>query len=847
MSFTGSKKRFIVSIVSLVIVLVMISVSFAGIPSLYKLLNPSSGAMAPGTSPYSPGVTETTVTINGEISSITVNSQADGFIGIASSNTRGVYYEQGYLEAQYRLEEMTILELTSQGNLSSVVGPSALSMDIFYRELMDNQIAQEELNNLSKTGSTYLDLQYFVDGINAYISNLNPSQYPILFKLLGFSPHPWTVKDILEVQQLFLWENSAGGLDPVYFNYALEKMPENVIRAFYPAYPAGIQNPIVPYSVNPSVYNEHGDISNLSLYTPSWNNTSSPSILTESSSINVDGLSLSQLLTSMRYPYQDFGSNDWAVNGPLTNNQSALVANDPHLTTSVPSIWMGFQLVAPDQNVVGVVFPGFPGVILGHNARVGWGATNGQVQETYFYAEKTSPTNPYLYYSNGSWMHFAVYNETIKVAGSSSVRLSVMRADNGVVVENGNSPIAMDWTGLSPSYELTFFLHIDRTNSVLQFQQNASEYFRVAIQNWAVADISGNIGIFPYGEYPIVERGNPRGILPGTGEYNWAGFIPISQEPYLYNPARGFVFSANQITVSSNYPYYIGWDYESGYRADEIHLLLNSTRSFNTAKMESVQLTIHDYTTNIFLPELLDAMTQSHYGNSTVYQDLSKWNGNMDINSTAATIYYYWIQNYVSGVFTPYMKYYNITTADGLGNVSFFLGSDDYYHGPLIEDLVNWTLNHPDIQWFSNPITGAHGTSSTAMMAALNQTISNLNSRYGQISSTWEWGNIHKRYLSSLFGINSFNTPEIPAAGDGNTINAAYGTLSDFGPSWRMVANMSHAYTGVGIYPGGISENPLSIYYDNNFEPWNDGIYYRLIPVTAPAQFLYMYPGGANP
>ncbi len=847
MSFTGSFKRLIVSIIAIIIVLVMISVSFAGIPPFYKLLNPATGIMAPGPLPYSPGEKNISVNVNGEISNIIINRQADGFIGIASNNTRGVYYEQGYLEAKYRLEEMTILELTSQGNLSSVVGPSVISMDTFYRELMDTQIAQEELNNLSRTGLTYLALQYFVEGINAYITSLNPAQLPILFKVLSFSPELWTIKDVLEIQQLFLWENSAGGIDPIYFNYALEKMPQNVVKALYPAYPAGIQNPIVPYSVNPSVYNEHGDISNLSLYNASWSNCTGTYINAGASSANVGGLSLSQLLASMKYPYRDFGSNDWAVNGPLTNNQSALVANDPHLTTSIPSIWMGFQLVSPGQNVVGVVFPGFAGVILGHNPKVGWGATNGQVQETYFYAESYNYSRPCYYYSNGSWVHFTIYNETIKVAGAPSVQLTVKRANNGVIVQNGYQPIAMDWTGLSPSYEISFFLHIDRTGSVIQFQQNASKYFKVAIQNWAVADIYGNIGIFPYGEYPIIEKGDPRGILPGSGGYNWVGFIPINQEPYLYNPSRGFVFSANQITVSSNYPYYIGWDYESGYRADEIHLLLNSTRGFDSAKMEAVQLTIHDYTTNIFLPKLLNAMKETGFGNSTIFNELQNWNGNMTINSTAATIYYYWIQNYVNDVFSPYMQYYNITASEGLGQVSFFLGSDDYYHGPLIEDLVNWTMNYPTVQWFSNPVTGTHETAVSQMLMALNKTLSYLNDKYGKISNSWQWGNIHKRYLSSLFGINSFNTSEIPAAGDGNTINAAYGTISDFGPSWRMVANMSHAYTSVGIYPGGISENPLSQYYENDFVPWNDGIYYRLIPLTAPAQFYYMYPGGESP
>ena len=103
MSFTGSKTRFIVSIISIAIVLVMISVSFAGIPPFYKLLNPATGIMAPGPLPYSPGEKNLTVNVNGETSNIIVNMQSDGFIGIASNNTRGVYYEQGYLEAKYRL------------------------------------------------------------------------------------------------------------------------------------------------------------------------------------------------------------------------------------------------------------------------------------------------------------------------------------------------------------------------------------------------------------------------------------------------------------------------------------------------------------------------------------------------------------------------------------------------------------------------------------------------------------------------------------------------------------------------------------------------------------------------
>ncbi|MGC8609507.1 MAG: penicillin acylase family protein, partial [Thermoplasmata archaeon] len=373
---------------------------------------------------------------------------------------------------------------------------------------------------------------------------------------------------------------------------------------------------------------------------------------------------------------------------------------------------------------------------------------------------------------------------------------------------------------------------------------NLTANFKVGIQNWAVADSAGNIGIFPYGYYPVIERGNPRGILPGNGSYDWTGFVPVKDLPHLYDPSRGFVFSANQITISKNYPYYIGWDYESGYRADEIHTLLNETNGFNTSKMEKVQLTIHDFTTDIFKGPLLKTLKMYGLDTSPEFEALSSWNGNMTVNSTAASIYYYWLKFFVNITFIPYMQYYGINESNGLYQTSFFLASDDTYHGPLIEDLVNWTLTDPEISWFSNPVTGQKQNESQVMALAYNRTVSYLTLNYGKYSISWEWGNIHKRYLSSFFGINYMNTEYIPAAGDGNTINAAYGTLSDFGPSWRMVVNLSHPDSAVGIYPGGISENPLSAYYENNFIPWNDGTYYRLIPVDAPEDFYYLY-GGA--
>lgn len=852
-----SKKRLIISAIVLAIVFVMISMSIGPLPPLQQLLNPKTGVWQPPLPQYATGIQYFNLTINGTPTSIVQFNEPDGFIGIASNTTVGLYFMQGYLEAKYRLEEMTIFKRTALGTLAQVVGPSAASMDEFNRQLMNLQIAREEVKNLTKSGYEYQAINSFVNGINVYISvALIQRNLPILFKLLNFQPQYWNITDVFAIQQFFLWQNSAGGTDPLTFNYALQKMPESVIQAFYPAYPAGVQNPIVPYSLNPGIYNETGDIGNLSLYTPSYGYPASGLALADSSLVNymssvtseVSSLGTKYLGGSdsfmMSEPSSRSFSNDWAVNGVKTHNSSALLSNDPHLTTSVPSIWMGFQLVSPGMNVVGVTFPSFPGIVLGHNSNIAWGATNAQVQETYFYAETVNSTNPYLYYSNGDWKHFHVINETIQIADSASRTIKVESANNGVVLENKPTAIAMDWTGLSPTNELAFFLNIDRASTVKEFEHNLTLYFKTGIQNFAVADSQGNIGIFPYGNYPVISGGNPRGILPGTGQYNWKGFIPVSQLPHLYDPARGFVFSANQITVSSNYPYYIGWDYESGYRADQIYTMLNSTSSFDLKKMQNVQLTVHDFTTDVFLKLLLSALKNSGMTDSPGYGSLLNWNGNMTVNSTAATIYYFWQQHLVNDTFLPYLQYYNITSSEGLYQNSFFLGSDATYHGPLIEDLVNWTLNDPSVHWFNNPLTGQTRNLSTVMLLAYNQTISQLSA---SSAVNLQWGNFHKRVLSSIFGISSFNTNEIPAAGDSNTPNAAYGLVSDFGPSWRQDVNMSQPVKGQGIYPGGISENPLSQYYDNTFNPWNEGNYYLLIPAGAPVEFYYLYQGGVLP
>ena len=274
-------------------------------------------------------------------------------------------------------------------------------------------------------------------------------------------------------------------------------MPQSVVTAFYPAYPGSIQHPVEPSSLNATIYKGTGNLQNLSLYTPTIPNLNvSPDQTTKFAITPISNnpeanLILSPLLSelgSIRYSLPSFidkGSNAWAVSSNLTGG-GALLASDPHLSITVPPIWLGFQLVGPGENVVGVGFPGAPGVVLGHNSYIAWGATDSYVQATYFYYETLNPSDTIEYMHDGSWTKFDIVNESISVAGSSTVILSIERAANGVIIPGWNGTIAMDWTGLYPTNELAALLSLDYAQNVTS-AQNALTNFQVGIQNWAVA------------------------------------------------------------------------------------------------------------------------------------------------------------------------------------------------------------------------------------------------------------------------------------------------------------------------------------------------------------------------
>ena len=246
-----------------------------------------------------------------------------------------------------------------------------------------------------------------------------------------------------------------------------------------------------------------------------------------------------------------------------------MLAGDPHLPQTLPSVWYQAALSAPGLAVTGVTVPGLPGVLIGHNAHVAWSLTDVQNQATLFYTEQTSPARRGQYFWRGAWRPMRQVHYTIPVRGGAPVPLTVDLTVHGPVMTRAGQTTSVDWMGNIPSPDLAVLLAIDKAANFAQFRA-ALAAWRAPAQNFVYADDHGNIGAISAGYYPLVRHGDPWLPLPGTGADDVAGVIPYRAVPQVYDPPGHVVATANQRPVGPSYPYYLGTTadfFDPGYRA----------------------------------------------------------------------------------------------------------------------------------------------------------------------------------------------------------------------------------------------------------------------------------------
>ena len=726
---------------------------------------------------------------------VTVYRDGRGMPHIYAKNEHDLYFAVGYIMAQERLWQMDLIRRATTGRLSEIFGDDYIQTDHFLRSL---DMTEKSKMVLSNQESEMTDcLQSYADGVNLYIKNAG-KKLPPEFKILGYKPDEWKLEDIANIIGYMGWDLASGNLSTDIFIYnLLQKMGEEKAAQLIPDWKA------VTSTVFPDFKLEDERLKEAQSFIYS---------LDKLKALGIHSFS---------------GSNNWAVSGTRSTTGKPLFSNDMHLGLNSPGIWMQMHQVIPGKlNVTGVVVPGEPFVVAGHNEKIAWGMTNLMVDDIDLFAEKINPANEDQYFFNGEWRNIMVREEIIKSKTGRVDTLLLKFTHRGPVVSGfrnvNDAVLTMRWSGYDFSDELKAVFRINHAANWEEFREGV-KYFGSVSQNFAYADVNGNIGLVTGGGIPV-RKGYGSTIRSGeTDEFDWKGYVPVDQLPYSYNPESGFISSANNKTVSDDYPYYISFRFYVPYRIDRIRQMILEKEKLGIDDFKRMVTDQHSAYAALLTPYILKLQNRVNEMSpleSQAFKELQDWDYNMSSNKISPTLFEFFSKSFAVNLL-----------GDELSELfSKLPGSiKDYYIYRILKDGGD--------QWVDDISTSAVESLDDIIFRSFREEIKTLSGSYGDDISKWEWGKIHKIALVHPLGtvkildrIFNFNSDLYEVGGSSHTV-CPYTYGEDFrvtdGASERHIYNTADWDESYTVIPTGASGIPASEFYLSQTKTYVEGKFYK--------------------
>ena len=727
-----------------------------------------------------------TIKVTGLAGRVEVLRDSHGVPHLRASSQEDVLFAQGYVTAQDRLWQMDLSRRFAQGELSEILGESTLKLDIESRTLGFTQACERAYAELDADSQRMLNA--YARGVNAFVST-RQDQLPVEFLLLRYRPRPWREADSFSIALNMARSLSHSWREELMRERIRAKVSPELYADLFPEH-SPLDRPVAEPVSAPSPVPQHPPAAML------HDAGSLDSVL--QTAVAAWGNSLPGL-----------GSNNWVLSGAHTKSGKPLMANDPHLGHRVPSVWYMIHMKAPGLNVSGVTFPGLPAVILGHNERIAWGATNTASDVQDLFVEDFNFRNPNKYLHNGSWIDADVRDEIIKVRDKADFHLQVKVTRHGPVISHeGDRDLALRWTALEP-HALQFpFWKIDHAHSWQEFT-TALRDFAGPMQNFIFADVDGNIGYYAAGHVPIRKQGDGTVPVPGsTDDYDWTGYIPFEDLPHSYNPASGIIATDNGRIVPDDYPYFITSQWEAPYRTARIYQLLESGNSFSVPDMLRIQADIHSLQDE-WIAQQLVAAARDHppQGADAQYALglIAGWDGEARADSAATLVCEVTRHALLKRILKPKL-------GDDLSGYGWPMS------GTFLENVLknNWT------RWLPPGDADFHAT----LVKSLEEGVGRIPALVGSRDhNAWRWGDtIPLTFHHPLGGVRLLgrllNLGPFPQAGMQTTIKQ---TTPSIGPSMRMVVDFSNFENSVQNITLGESGQVFSPYYRDQFETWYQG------------------------
>lgn len=700
-----------------------------------------------------------------------------------------LWFAQGFCHGQDRLWQMDFYRRVASGRLAELAGREGLPADRLMRTLGIRRIAEREEAALDAELRALLE--GFCEGVNAAAESARAMPFEMQLLRLEFAP--WRPADILSLGKLL-----AFGLST---NWERELLRADMVRALGPeltahldpTYPAG--NPVatqVPWSGK--------------------------------------GLEIAEQIDAVRRSLglaaEPGGSNNWAVSGARSATGSPLIAGDPHLPPSMPGIWYQVGLSCGGRFVRGASMPGLPGVYMGQNNDVCWTFTNAMADVQDLFVEKVEGDR-YLF--EGEWRELERVREVIRVKGRAEPEaLEVRLTHHGPIVNEAlradeAEPLALRWLALDEPTAFRGMFELLEIGSGTELVRALAGHTSPA-SNLIWADRHGSIGYKLIGRLPLRKGGCPDLPKPGwTGEFEWVGTVPYEELPEVVDPESGFLVTANNRIVGDDYPHHVTSEWLDGFRARRIEELLRARSDHDLDGFERMQSDVLS-APGLEAARRLGRLKPPGQREASAIERLRSWDGRMDAESVAATIYQAFLLRLAREVARAAIGDRDLAER--------WLDRAD--NGFMAHVTSPWRWHSHLMRLWEEGDEGPIGRPWDELaLEALAGALDDLGDRFGPDPERWRWGRAHEMEFPHPLGdanalLRRLLNRRLRAGGAQETVSQIAYDPNDpykavWAPSWRMVADPTAPERSRWQMFTGQSGHPASRHYDDLQTDWLRG------------------------
>ena len=727
-----------------------------------------------------------------------------------------IYRGLGFAHAQDRLWQMELLRRAGQGRLSEIFGERTLDADIFLRTL---DLAGHAERSAARFPAEARELlAAYAAGVNVFLdrpTGLLEQRLPPEFLMLGHKPEPWNPADsvtIIKMMALNLSTNlgaeiqrltlAAQGLSPAEID---DVMPLN----------GGERPPPLPNLA--------------SLYPLRTLQAATPPSRT----------------AALEMFFGAGASNSWVVAGSRTTTGRPLLANDPHLRLTAPSIWYLAHLALAESserervNVVGASLPGTPVIVLGRSDALAWGFTNTEADVQDLFIEKLNPDDPEEYLTPSGWQRFAVDVMEIRVAGGETRLVERRRTRHGPVLPGSFRDLgrllgpghvaALQWTALSDDDTTILAGLLDASIRTVEAYLEHARPYVAPMQNMVVADTRGRIGMIAPARLPVRHPDNKvagRAPVPGWDPvYDWQGFVSFEELPRTVDPPEGAIGTANARIVPDGHPHLITYDWEADYRHQRVEELVNERTGHDMGTMQAAQLDVHSPAFAELAPLMIAAARGSAATeDSEVLDRLASWDAEMRADAPEPLIFVAWLREAVRAIY-----------ADDLGPAF------NQFFSPRAKAMTRLLKGEAaGRDWCDDQRTGARESCGEVLATALRRAVQGLEGTFGRDRAHWSWGRAHvalgeHQVFGELPLVGRHFHIGMPSPGGPYTLNRGvveFGRDDPFAnrhaASLRAIYDLSDLDRSLFMQSTGQSGNPFSRYYRTFERSWAEGKYIQI-------------------